>query len=553
MISQSVSDNTIRQQKLSGHTGSLQQAIIEQCGQRLKELKSCTGIPFFAWDIRHGKSISRAGSSSRALIPECLLSELKETQEARKVQLNIDIWAILVPLVVDGFFAGVAVGYVCAHESTRPADLVIAAAIQNWPENEFNEWLEQIPACSESMLDAMVKMLNEHSLFEQMETDLNQSILQLDQQLEHTYEEISLLHRLTSNLHISRSPADLGGLCLDGVSGLVPAAAHLIWFNDKVSDESFIVHGELPFDEFGLARLVAQFETHNWSQPLVKNYFQETSLGKEFPGLDNFILVPITEASHRSGWILSCNMQHDEEFGTIEANLLKSIATILGTHLRNIQLYEEIQKLILSFVQSLVSTLDAKDPYTRGHSERVALIARRIAEELGWSNDELENIYLSGLLHDLGKIGVDDRVLRKEGPLDKEEFAQIQQHPMIGFSILKRLKNLQQVLPGIRSHHESFDGRGYPDGLKGDDIPIMARILAVADSYDAMGSDRPYRSGMPVDKIESILSSGAGKQWDSKVVETYFNVREDILRICREYSPEGGILNANVNSDDAYV
>ncbi|MEZ6045020.1 MAG: HD domain-containing protein [Planctomycetaceae bacterium] len=412
--------------------------------------------------------MSTVRDSITPLVPEGLLPELIEDDKVRKVGLGKDLSAILVPLNIDGFSEGLAVGYVCAHETSRPADLVIAAAMQSWPEDEFNAWLSQIPACSSSMLDAIVNMLNDRCQFEHLELELNQSILQLDQQLEQTYEEISLLHRLTSNLHISRSPADLGALCLDGLSGLVQADAHLIWFNDKVADESFIVHGDLPFDEFGLARLVAKFETHDWCKPLVKNYVESTPLGKDFPGLKNFILVPITEASHRSGWILSCNMHHNEEFGTIEANLLKSIATILGTHLRNIQLYEEIQQLILSFVQSLVSTLDAKDPYTRGHSERVALIAKRIAEELGWSTDELENIYLSGLLHDLGKIGVDDRVLRKEGPLDQDEFAQIQQHPMIGFTILKRLKNLHKVLPGVRSHHESYDGRGYPDGLKGE-------------------------------------------------------------------------------------
>lgn len=552
MISQSVNDSTNRLQKTSAES-HLRRGLGEQCIQRLEELKAYTGTSFFLWNVKAGKPVDLGCETLAPLVPERLLEHLTEEQFVRKVPLGYELSALLVPVNIEGHFAGLAIGYVCAHETSRPSELVITAALENWPEDVFNAWLNQIPACSVSMLDAIVKMLNDHTMFEQMETELNQNILQLDQQLEHTYEEISLLHRLTSNLHISRSPADLGALCLDGLSGLVSAECHLIWFNDKVADESFIVHGEMPFDEFGLARLVAKFEKHNWERPLVKNYVQESPLGKDFPGLNNFILVPITEANHRSGWILSCNMGHNEEFGTIEANLLKSIATILGTHLRNIQLYEEIQQLILSFVQSLVSTLDAKDPYTRGHSERVALIARRIAEDIGWSNEELQNIYLSGLLHDLGKIGVDDRVLRKEGPLDDDEFAQIQQHPLIGFSILKRLKNLHKVLPGVRSHHESYDGRGYPDGLAGEEIPMMARILAVADSYDAMGSDRPYRSGMPLEKIESILSSGAGRQWDTKVVEAYFNAREDIRRICDEYSPERGILKPGADLDESYV
>jgi response regulator RpfG family c-di-GMP phosphodiesterase len=330
---------------------------------------------------------------------------------------------------------------------------------------------------------------------------------------------------------------------------LIKAAGNMIWIQEKSSGPNFLVRGELPFDEVSLARLISRFEDHDWSRPIVKNRVEGTLLGADFPGLRNLVVAPIAEGCNRSGWILSCNLREGREFGTVEASLLNSVATILGTHVRNIELYEQHNELLLSFVRSLVSTLDAKDPYTRGHSERVALIARRLGEEFHLPDEDLHDIYVSGLLHDIGKIGVDDRILQSPGRLSPEEFEKIQRHPMIGYSILQGLRNLYNVLPGVRSHHEMYNGAGYPDGLVGDEIPLMARILAVADSYDAMGSDRPYRKGMPLERIEQVFRNGAGEQWDGKVIDAYFAVRDDIRRICEDYSPANGNLLATVSAE----
>ena len=189
-----------------------------------------------------------------------------------------------------------------------------------------------------------------------------------------------------------------------------------------------------------------------------------------------------------------------------------------------------------------MSTLDAKDPNTRGNSGGVALIAQQLAKQLGYSGEFIQDIYLSGLLHDIGKIGVDDGILRKEGKLTDEEFSQIQKHPMIGYKILTGIKKLKNILPGIRNHHEQIDGRGYPDGLRGSDIPLMARIIAVADAYDAMGSDRPYRNGMPLERLENIFREGKGLQWDSDVIDAYFEIRDEITRLSQKYNAEAETL-----------
>lgn len=149
--------------------------------------------------------------------------------------------------------------------------------------------------------------------------------------------------------------------------------------------------------------------------------------------------------------------------------------------------------------------VEAKDPYTIGHSERVARFATDLGLVAGLSQDQLTELKRGGLLHDIGKIGVPDALLGKPGKLTKEEFQVIQQHPVIGEEICQSLKSFVSILPLIRSHHERLDGSGYPDGLKGDEIPFIVQILSVSDSFEAMTSDRPYRSGLPIEKVERIF------------------------------------------------
>src|SRR5690606_35489872 len=140
-------------------------------------------------------------------------------------------------------------------------------------------------------------------------------------------------------------------------------------------------------------------------------------------------------------------------------------------------------------------------------------------------------IYLAGLLHDIGKIGIDDNVLRKPGKLTDAEYEHIKLHAEIGHRILRDIKQLDDVLPVVLHHHEQWNGRGYPHKLAGEGIPLLARIMAVADSFDAMSSDRPYRPGMPDAKLDSIFRQGAGEQWDARVIEAFFQVRDEMRDI----------------------
>jgi HD-GYP domain-containing protein (c-di-GMP phosphodiesterase class II) len=231
------------------------------------------------------------------------------------------------------------------------------------------------------------------------------------------------------------------------------------------------------------------------------------------------------------GWLIAVNPPSARELTETDVELLRPVASLIATHQVNARVYGDLKELLFGVIRALTAAIDAKDPYTSGHSERVARIAVRLGEELGMSPNQRGDLYLMGLLHDVGKIGVDDAVLKKPGPLTPEEYRTIQQHVEIGVHILKDLRKLNHLLPGVRHHHESLDGKGYPDGLAGDTIPLEARLLAVADSFDAMSSTRPYRRRMTPSQIDEILRKGAGVQWDPRIVDALFRCRVDIEMI----------------------
>ncbi len=183
-------------------------------------------------------------------------------------------------------------------------------------------------------------------------------------------------------------------------------------------------------------------------------------------------------------------------------------------------------QLLQSYYSTLAAALDARDTYTAGHSQRVAEYSMIIGRAAGLAQEELDLLNKTALLHDIGKIGVRDSVLLKDGRLTDEEFEQIKKHPALGEEILKQVEPREMMaplLPGVRSHHERYDGRGYPDGLAGTQIPKFGRIIAVADAFDAMTSDRPYRSGMPIEKAISIISEGRGTQWDPYYAQLFID------------------------------
>lgn len=186
-----------------------------------------------------------------------------------------------------------------------------------------------------------------------------------------------------------------------------------------------------------------------------------------------------------------------------------------------------VWRMSMQIVQTLVKTIDAKDSYTNGHSARVAQYSVMLAKRMGFKEEELGRLEYTALLHDVGKIGVSDAILNKKGKLTEEEYAIIKEHSEIGAQILSTITELPDVAVGARYHHERYDGKGYPDGLKGEEIPLFARIIAVADSYDAMTSKRSYRDALPQELVRQEITRGIGTQFDPRIAKLMLIIMDE--------------------------
>jgi putative nucleotidyltransferase with HDIG domain len=451
---------------------------------------------------------------------------------------------LALPLPADEDRTAVAV----AAFTTRPAapdeDLSHVGRLLGLEPDEAARWAcRQTPWALES-LERVSRLVIEQAAATARIRDLEAETEKLSVNLVATYEEISLLYRITQNLRISESDADLGRGALQWMQDVIPAeglALQLLPVAKKEesltrygrTDSVLLSFGQCPVEDDQFSRLIGHLGLRAGSQPTVVNPPATEDPAWPFPQVRQMVVVPLAEGDNLFGWLAAFNHVSGEEFGTVQASLLSSIGVILGTHSGNTELYRQQSELMAGIIRALTSAIDAKDPYTCGHSDRVARVAVRLAQQLGCDQETVDTIYLSGLLHDIGKIGIDDQVLRKPGKLTDEEYEHIKKHVRIGHRILVDLKKLDEVLPVVLHHHESWDGHGYPGRLEGGAIPLSARIVAVADAFDAMGSDRPYRKGMPDEKIDEIFRAGAGSQWDPDVVDAFFQAREDIREIMR--------------------
>ena len=234
---------------------------------------------------------------------------------------------------------------------------------------------------------------------------------------------------------------------------------------------------------------------------------------------------PIERGGKRYGrMIAGGKMGEDPQVSTYETKSIESVCGLLGAFLENADLYEEQRLSFIGTIRAMSGALDAKDRYTRGHSDRVAYMSAEIARAIGFSDEEVERVRIAGIVHDVGKIGVPESVLCKPGRLTDDEFEMIKKHPEIGHQILEGIPGLKDILPGVLYHHERYDGKGYPHGLAGDDIPLLARIMAVADTFDAMSSNRAYRSKMPREVVLAEIAKCAGSQFDPRVAEAFLGL-----------------------------
>lgn len=250
----------------------------------------------------------------------------------------------------------------------------------------------------------------------------------------------------------------------------------------------------------------------------VKEYLGST-------GIRSIAIVPINLRQNMA-CIIAAGKKIAGSFSKKELNLIETLSNRSALAIENALLFSRLEGSYLETVESLVKAIEAKDEYTSGHSEHVAALARATSIAMGMTKEDAERIYMAGLLHDVGKIGIPSSILYKSAKLSDEDYEQIKLHPTKGYEILEPISGLEDIAMIVLQHHERYDGTGYPSGLRGNDILLEARILAVADAYQAMISDRPYRKRLPVKEAKLEISRGIGTQFDPDVARVFLSILE---------------------------
>ncbi|GMU24928.1 MAG: hypothetical protein AMXMBFR13_49990 [Phycisphaerae bacterium] len=374
----------------------------------------------------------------------------------------------------------------------------------------------------------------------------------LSAHLGQVYEELNLIYRLSSGMTVSgRSVGHLQQLCSELVASTLVENVVVVLEPPPGTDKPATVvrAGPLQATAQQLSELYRQAVRRcgEHPPPLVFNDAGATpELAWAGAWLKHLAFYPLSRGERTFGGILVINRVDGQEFGSYEIQLVNALAERSTAHLETIRLYEDLEHLFLGMLHALVSSIDAKDPYTSGHSQRVAWLCQRLASLGGVPAEKCERVYLSGLLHDIGKIGVSESVLRKTGRLTPEEFAEMRRHPQIGAHILQGVPHVEDLIPGVLHHHERMDGHGYPDGLKGDEVPFLGRVIGLADSFDAMTTNRTYRKAQPVQIAVAEIRRCSGTQFDPGLTELLLGqdlaaVQEEMHRFARQPIASCGI------------
>jgi len=373
-------------------------------------------------------------------------------------------------------------------------------------------------------------------------------------ELAQTYEELVLLHKLSANMKVTESDATFLQMACDSLTEIVSVEGIAILLDRVVDDErqltlaagSGLIDIDHDMAEIIRERLVT--EINNGNEALLDSDVDSPLKYQWADNIQNIIAVPLYGKERTDtrmavntqngnsiiGLMVAINRIDKPDFDSTDVKLFNSVANGgCAVFIENGRLFTDLKELFIGSLKALTSSIDAKDKYTRGHSERVAFISRWIAERYSehqpLEEEQMHRIYLAGLLHDIGKMGIDERILRKTGKLTDEEFRHIRSHPSIGADILSGIKQMRDIVPGVLCHHERVDGKGYPAGITGDEMPLIGKIIALADSFDAMTSRRTYRDAMTIEKAISEIRKGLGTQFDEKIGRIFID--SDITRL----------------------
>lgn len=523
----------------------------EQASQVFDQLKRAFSQPFAVYDLLRGE-LNQAPHDWLTVSVEsrvALLEEVARRGTAEIIEDCAPLVLLAVPLPTDesGVCAQVAIATLATEAVKSQDDMLAAAHALGVDVDVAMHWSESRAIWPANAAERLAQSVLSQVTVEAQNDKLRKQLTSVSQHLLQTFEELSLLHRIHERLSVASNEQQLLRQVVEWLNDVLPAQCLLGRIASPPQDGAsaanqsceWIAVGDCPLPQDELDQFFNRLGPDARDSTILFDRQITHSANWFYPNIHEVISVPIYTGSKVAGWLMALNripgrQRRGGEFGTLETSLLSSVASMLGMHAGNVRLFKERGDFFESVVRAFSSAIDAKDEYTRGHSERVARISVCLARKLGCSKDELNTLYLSGLLHDIGKIGIEDNVLQKPGKLSDAEYKHIQQHPQLGYDILKGVRQLEHVLPVVLHHHEAWDGTGYPHQLVGEEIPWLARIVAVADAFDAMSSDRIYRSGMPAEKLDAIFRENAGRQWDATVVDAFFAVREEINVVIEE-------------------
>ena len=332
---------------------------------------------------------------------------------------------------------------------------------------------------------------------------------------------LSVSKAIVSNLEIEK----VGQTIVEQASEVVGSDHGALFLMEPANQHLYLMAAKgFDRDEYINLELLASWEKIEEQVLQARRSLLVNNLDREFIkgrlSIKSFLAVPLEQNTRLLGILIVTN-KGIGKFTYWDSQILLALANHASIAMVNAELYRENEELFFSIMKSLAEAIDAKDPYTHGHAERVTLYSEGLAKQLGLPLSEIKSIKIAALLHDVGKIGIPDRILCKDAPLTEEEYRVMQQHPLIGARIIQGINHSDLIIPGIRDHHERYDGKGYPKGLKAEQISLAGRIVSITDAFDAMTTDRPYRKRLPTEEAMMELVRCGGTQFDPELVAEF--------------------------------
>ena len=438
------------------------------------------------------------------------------------------LWLAPIPLVSRRRRSGYSVVVILTEQFLAAEHLAAMCQASRMDRSLCQGRLAQLPLAAPSEVGRLAALARgAHDDHVQLATD-RVAVESVGQQLAESYEEMNLLYVIIQSMKVVERPERFVTIACQELLATLPYA----WIGAQFAEDPerlktlagrLIVAGRpaQPIDALSAAALGLLAQTRADSpvvlEPAVNPmHAKHASLGK------TVLVHPVISDGQVIGLLIAGDKEGpDTAASSGDMKLLGAIATHMAIFLENADLYDDLNAMFLGTLEALTASIDAKDRYTCGHSQRVALLTQQLAEAIGFDEHTAARMRIAGLVHDVGKIGVPEAVLLKPGKLTEEEFDWIRKHPEIGYRILKDIPQLRDILPGVLHHHEHWDGTGYPEGLAGHSIPLVARLIALADAFDAMSSNRAYRRDLSRRAVLEEIAVCSGTQFDGELAPVF--------------------------------